>query len=303
MIEYLSFADTHSPQAPLAIALGFFDGVHLGHRAVISHIFQRENAHLVPAVFTFSLKGGGLEKKREWIYPLAYRKKQLADMGVQVLLCPDFSEFANLSPREFVQILAQRFHVAFITCGADFTFGKNRSGDVDTLAQLCEEFGIRLQVAAPLLQEGKVVSSSAIKEHLRKGEFGAANQLLGSPYCMYATVVRGRQLGRTVERPTINQHFEEGQLIPFYGAYASVVLLDGERKFGSSYIGVRPTVDGKEPFCETFILDYQGDLYGKVVPVYFFQFMRPEMKFPSLDAMKEDILNIALYAQAQDFQV
>lgn len=303
MKEYLSLDDTYTGEKPLAIALGFFDGIHLGHRHVINHAMAKKEEGFLPAVFTFSHTKTNFNKNNGFIYPLSYRKKQIEQLGAGVLLCPPFESFLGLSPEEFINKLAANFRVKHIVCGDDFTFGKNKAGTPSLLKKLGQELGITVEIVPPFLLEGERVSSTKIKGCLLSGDIKKANAMLGAPYCMSGVVKKGKQLGRTVDRPTANQHFEEDQLIPRFGAYSSVAVVQNKEWFCSSNIGLRPTVGGEYPICETYLLNFKGQLYGTYLEVYFFEFMRPEMKFDSLEDIKQNVTDIAEHARKKGYRV
>lgn len=303
MKTFSSLQQNTNENKPVAIALGYFDGVHIGHRAVIKKAVLQKQKGFTPAVFTFDLETEFTKRSGGCLYPVKQRLNQLETLGAEMVLCPDFSDFAGMQPKEFVQCLAQNFQVKYIACGDDFTFGKNKSGNVALLKELAKEFAIAVEVVPPVTLNGERVSSTKIKEYLQEGKVEKANEMLGSPYCMWAEVVKGRQLGRTVDRPTINQHYQNGQFITKFGAYASVAKVDNKTYFSASNIGVRPTVGGSFPVCETHMLEFNRELYGETVSVYFFEFMRAEQKFNSLEEIKENVTDIANHSRDMNFSV
>lgn len=277
------------PPVDRAVALGYFDGVHIGHRAVICRTVTMGARGLTPAVFTFDRlptksAGGELLTGEE-------KHRLIAAMGVQELFSADFQTLRNLSPAEFVKtILQDTLHAKVVCCGEDFTFGKNGEGNLTLLQKLCAGAGIEVAVVPPVQVEGGVVSSSRIRRLIRAGEMMAANRLLGRCCVIDTPVLPGQQLGRTLGFPTINQALPEGLKQMKLGVYASAVMVDGQTRYGVTNIGIRPTVNTlAEPLAETWIPDYAGDLYGQPVPVMPLVYLRPEIRFESLEQLKQQL--------------
>jgi riboflavin kinase/FMN adenylyltransferase len=277
-----------------AVALGIFDGVHLGHRAVINAaLSQRENG-LAAAVFTFEpecalRKAGG---SSGYIYTKAEKDILLWEqMGVDDVFSPSFESMCGLSGEEFArEILSDRMGAAHVCCGEDFRFGKMASCGAAELKGFGERFGFEVEIVGEVDIGGSAVSSSRIRDLLLKGDITAANSLLGSDYFISAEVADGNHIGRTIDFPTINQDFGNGQLVPGYGVYSTVTEFDGQEYRSVTNVGVKPTIKGeRRPLAETHIIGYSGDLYGKPVTVKFREFMRHERKFGSLDELKKQI--------------
>ena len=277
-----------------AVALGIFDGVHLGHRAVINAaLAQRENG-LSAAVFTFDpecviRKAGG---SSGYIYTKAEKDMILREqMGVDSVFSPPFESLCGLSGEEFARdILAERMGAAHVCCGEDFRFGRKASCGAEELKGFGERFGFEVEIVGQVEADGCAVSSSRIRELLLAGDIPAANRLLGSDYFINAEVTDGNHIGRTMDFPTINQSFGDGQLVPRYGVYATITETDGKAFSSVTNVGVKPTIEGvRRPLAETHIIGYSGDLYGKTVRVSFRDFVRSERKFGSLDELKMQI--------------
>ena len=187
-------------------------------------------------------------------------------------------------------VLAGRLNAVKVVCGPDFRFGRGAAGNVDSLRKYGAKYGFEVSTVDPVVVDGNVVSSSRIRELLSEGDVKKANALLGYRYKIKRSVEDGNHIGRTIDFPTINQSFEEGQLIPAYGVYATSVVIDGKQYDAITNIGVKPTVEKDcRPLAETHILGFSGDLYGKTLEVSFSDFLRPERKFDSLDALKNQI--------------
>jgi riboflavin kinase/FMN adenylyltransferase len=270
-----------------AAALGFFDGLHRGHRAVISKTVETAAGNrLLPAVFTFGLKTG------VQILPDALKEQKLRELGAARILSPDFDEIKDLSPGAFVKdILVQRLNAAFVVCGEDFRFGKDAAGDINTLGTLCAAHNIRLSAVPDVKDEnGRRVSSTYIKELIGGGDIKKANGLLCAAFQITADVEHGRQIGGKIGFPTINQRYPAGQIVPRYGVYASYAVYDGITYGGITNIGVKPTVQSDGLLsAETYLLNFSEDVYGRRLTVSLTGFIRDELKFASVGALTEQI--------------
>lgn len=285
-----------------AIALGFFDGVHIGHQAVIKAAVEYAAAQgLEPAVFTFSLPlKSGMKGRR--ICTDAEKHRQMEALGVRCYLEPPFEEFCRLSPQQFVQeVLADLCSAKAVFCGDNFTFGANAAGDVNLLRELCAPLGIRVHMVSMAQYEGQTVSSSRIRQALEAGEIGAANAMLGRPYRIGFPVRHGKGLGRTLGFPTINQLYPEGFVMPKFGIYITRVWAGGGWHAGATGLGTRPTVDesGANPSCETFIPGFEGDLYGEAPQLEFYKHIAPSRRFASLTELTACVNDAA--AQALEY--
>lgn len=277
---------------PTAVALGLFDGVHKGHRAVLRQAVEQKKRGLCPCVFTFTFDCARPASKQGALSIMTPERRGeiFGQMGFAYEICPTFSAFCALTPREYVEeILVKKLWAKFVCCGYDFRFGKKAVGDVETLRELCEERGIEVRVVDHVDDGGHPVSSSRIRRHLENGEIEEANRLMESLFSVGTKVVHGRRLGRRLDFPTINQPFPRGCMIPRYGVYASIAFVGGKWREAVTNIGVKPTVEVKEPLCETYILDFAGDLYDKQVEVRLLSFLRPEEKFGSIEELKQHI--------------
>ncbi|MBO7396309.1 MAG: riboflavin biosynthesis protein RibF [Ruminococcus sp.] len=277
-----------------AVALGLFDGVHLGHRAVIdAALAQRENG-LTATVFTFEpecvlRKSGG---SSGYIYTRTEKEILLREqIGVDDIVSPPFEQLCSLSGEEFTrEVLSGQLNAAYVCCGDDFRFGRNAACGARELTDYGRRYGFAVEVVSPVEYGGSAVSSSRIRELLQSGDISAANELLGFGYFINAAVTDGNHIGRTIDFPTINQEFAEGQLVPRYGVYSTYTNVGGRVLPSVTNVGVKPTVGGVDrPLAETHIISYSGDLYGKNVDVSFRSFIRPEKRFGSLDELKAQI--------------
>ncbi len=270
-----------------SVALGQFDAMHRGHTAVINAAVKEG---LKTAVLTF--RRGTLKKGDDrYITTDKERKRIFEELRVSLLCEPDFAEICSLSAESFVKdIVIGRLGAKHVSCGFNYRFGKGAQGDAQLLERLCSEQGVRCTVVPSVETEGRSISSTAIREHLDEGDAEGAAKMLGRPFSYELEVIGGRQLGRTLGTPTINQAFPEGFICPKYGVYASTAVVNGIEYCGVTNIGVKPTVGSDKPLSETWICDYSGDLYGQEIKVSLIKYLRPEQKFPSIEALKEAIL-------------
>jgi len=275
--------------SPTSVALGTFDGVHKGHQRVINATL---NSGFCPVVFSVNRP---YSEQNLRLTTDETRENILENMGVNTFALISFREIYNLSPLEFVRdILVKKLNAKHISCGFNFRFGKGAEGNVDTLFEICEDFGIELTVCEPVIYENLPVSSSRIRSAIEEGNMEDATEMLGHPFTYDFVVEGGDRLGRKLGSPTINQYFPKDFVVPKIGVYAAVVDVNDKKYPAVCNIGIRPTVsDGTAPRSETFILDYTGDLYGKKVPVSPIKYLRPEIKFDGLKALKSAISNDA----------
>ena len=291
------------PSGSSCLALGLFSGLHLGHMAVIDKMLALAQMDgLTPLVFTFTAANGPPAAKGSMtgLLSLEMMCALLEQRGVGGVICPDFEQFRHLTPERFVkEILAQRLGAARVVCGEDFHFGKNAAGDVVTLRSLCAQANIVAEAVSTVAIDGQPVASRNIRGLVESGEIPTANRLLGRPFTIDFEVVRGQQLGRTLNLPTINQVFPHDFTLPRFGVYLTRVLASGRLYSGVTNVGVKPTTgQGTPPLCETFIQGFEGDLYGQRVKVEFLRFLRDEQKFGSIDELKAAMLADVAHAKA-----
>ncbi|MEA5508424.1 bifunctional riboflavin kinase/FAD synthetase [Crocosphaera sp. UHCC 0190] len=291
---------------PTAIALGNFDGIHLGHRQVLQPILQRPEAEISTVVtFTPHPQEFFSGKPRLLLTPLTEKVKLLQSLSIkQLVRLPFDRELASLSPQEFVaNILVKQLHAKYISVGQDFRFGQGRTGTADQLQELAANFGVSvhittLKTCSPLVDDTLRISSSRIRQALASGDVIQAKEMLGYPYTLKGMVVTGQQVGRVIGFPTANLQLPPDKLLPRRGVYC--VRVQGETATeikGVMNIGSRPTVNGQVPTVEVHLLDWSGDLYGQTLTVMLEKFLRPEQKFPSLDALKCQIQEDCLLAR------
>ncbi len=273
------------------VVLGLFDGVHLGHRALLEAGKRLQTLRHHPVcVLTFEDDMGEV-KPRERIEPQEARLARLLACGADRVFTLPFSKVRDLSPEEFIEaILEDRLHAHAVVVGEDFRFGKGGRGDVSLLQEKLLPRATEVIVVPPVKDAlGLTVSSTRIRDAVGGGDMPLAHALLGRPYSLTAPVLHGKALGRTIGIPTINQVFPEGQILPKFGVYHVSCEIDHTEVHGICNVGVRPTVQGEGVTCETHLIDYTGDLYGKTVTTAFLSFIREETAFSSLEALAAQI--------------
>lgn len=308
-------SSTEGLLTPTAVALGKFDGVHLGHQRVIQPVLpsvwggenldhtDRKNLRPYSTVVTFDPHPHefftGLP--RDLLTPLDEKVAQLRSLGVeQLVLLPFDRELSALSPEEFVdKILVKQLQCQQISVGQDFCFGKKRMGTAQDLQLLAAKYNIPVTIAPIqtdtenlLTADDTRISTSLIRDSLEAGDIPKANRLLGRPYSLTGVVVTGQKLGRTIGFPTANMQLPKDKFLPRHGVYAIKVIMPDNsttQQFGVMNIGNRPTVNGIDTRVEVHLLDWSGDLYGQNLVVQLVKFLRPEQKFPSLEALKNQI--------------
>ena len=282
-------------EKPTSVALGYFDGIHLGHRAVIANAvgYARKN-NLIPTVFTLlqSPRKVLFNEKVEGIITLSEKLHILESMGIEQVYIIDFTEIRNITAEDFISdILKKCFHAEYAVCGFNYHFGKSALGNRTVLKELCHQIGINSESQKQICYDDIPVSSTRIRKCIANGDMISTNAMLGRKYGFYLPVVHGRQLGRTWGTPTLNQHFPNGLVCPKFGVYASEVTVDGKKFCGVTNIGIKPTVGSDEILIETWMPDYNGrDLYNESIDIRFIEHIRGEKKFDSLDELKQEIL-------------
>ena len=264
-----------------AVSLGKFDGFHRGHRLLLDRILAQKELH--STVFTFD----GILKDKQ-IYLETEKRLLLERLGVErEVIFPFCEETKTMAPEVFIrEMLVKRMDAKLICVGEDFHFGRGRLGDVAMLSDGAEKYGYELCVFPKMKEAGEVISSTRIRRELADGRIETANGLLGEPYFVSGEVMHGNALGRTIGMPTANLLPEEQKLLPVYGVYATRVEVDGQRYAGVTNVGMKPTVGADRVSVETTLLDFDGNLYGKQITVYFLYFLRPEQRFDSLEELK-----------------
>ena len=279
-------------QTKKIFALGFFDGVHLGHQALLRacvRLAAEQNA--LPAAITFDRHPQSLFSAT--VPPLINtgedRECLLRQLGMaQVTVLPVTEEVMSTHWGHFLEDLEHDGAVGFV-CGEDFRFGQGGEGTAETLRQFCAQLDLSCVIVPEQQVDGIRVSSTHIRSLLEDGQVETAGRFLGHPHILSGEVMPGRQLGRTIGVPTANILIPSGVIVPKRGVYACLAVVEGKKYPAVTNIGSRPTVGGHQVRAESWLLDFSGNLYGKALTLEFFAFLRPEIRFDSLEALKEQI--------------
>lgn len=272
-------------------ALGFFDGVHLGHQALLAECVRlAREQDCAAAAITFdshpkSLFAGSIPL----ISTAADRSRLLREYGINhIYTYPVTKEVMGMPWEDFLAELME-FGAAGFVCGDDFRFGHRGEGNAERLVSFCRERNLPWVIVPEQTLSGIRISSTYIRTQLETGDMATAVRFLGHPYSLTGTVVHGKKIGRTLGMPTANLRLPEDLVIPKFGVYACACLIDGVRYPAVTNIGTRPTVSGTGITVEPWILDFEGDLYDREITLEFHRFLRPEMKFPDLESLRGQI--------------
>lgn len=276
-----------------AVALGLFDGIHLGHQRVLAAAVQCRKDGLVPSAFTFNTETFPKKhgKAFEFLYDEEHKQRLLESMGIEAVYTGKFSDICEMDGESFCQsILKDMLNAKKVFCGSDFKFGKDAKWGFNELVIFGKQMGFDVTLVDAVCLDGAEVSSTRIRECLRAGKPEKAAKLMGRPYEISGEIVHGNAIGRTINFPTINQNFKSGQLVPAKGVYLSRVETPFGLYFGVTNIGTKPTVSKENiPLAETHILDFKGDLYGKYCTAKLLRFIRCEKKFENITALQRQI--------------
>ena len=276
------------------VSMGIFDGVHIGHQAVINTACKFKEQGLDFVLFTFKTDTVTTKGKDGYIETLLsddLKKEHFESLGVDFVYSPAFNEMKNMTAQQFVeQVLYKKLNAKVVVCGEDFRFGKDAKGDAEKLKLLCKKLDIKTIIVAQAQYDGRKISSSEIRNFIREGEIKRANEMLGYNYYYKLPVLHGNEIGRRLDFPTINQEISKRCVLPKFGVYITRTEIDGKWYQSVSNIGVKPTVEKRSvPLIETNIFDFEGDIYGSVVKVELLEFSRPEQVFESFDKLKKQV--------------
>lgn len=277
-----------------AVAIGKFDGIHIGHQALLKRIIDKKKENMLAVVFTFSPSPE--EFFRGQLLPaidtMEEKRKSFEKMGVDILIEYSLTkESAAISPEAFIKdILLEKLKVGFVVSGKDLSFGNKGLGNADMLMSFAAANGFQYEMIDKVCIDNIEVSSTAVRTAISEGKMELACKMLGREYQIGGEIVHGRALGRTMKMPTINVVPSKQKLLPPSGVYATITLLDGRELLGVTNIGYKPTVsDEMKIGVETHLFDFDEDVYGKNVIVKLMHFIRPEMQFADLEGLAKQI--------------
>ncbi|MEZ5345895.1 MAG: bifunctional riboflavin kinase/FAD synthetase [Pyrinomonadaceae bacterium] len=280
---------------PTVLTLGVFDGLHLGHQKIMETVVSRAEAcDAVPTAITFDPHPRAVlypENAPPLLQTLDQRLANFEVLGIKQAIVIRFNEeFAGQDAEEFLrEIIHERLQAKEIYLGHGFAFGKNRGGNIELLRRMSNELGFVADEVEEVRLRGKRISSSKIRELLKEGKVNLVRRMLDRPYGVEGVIIRGDRRGHTIGFPTANLK-PNNRVIPKYGVYATATLIDGVWKKSITNVGIRPTFEGsKEPSIESYIFDFDGDLYGDVLRVRFLHRIRDERKFAGIDELKAQI--------------
>ena len=291
-----------------AVALGNFDGFHIGHMILIDKI--KEYAKLsfekcVSCVWTFSEHSCNILKSDYFLPYITEKEKKIEILNkkeIDYLIFQDFNFVRYFDPVEFIEKVIQNYLGAeLVVCGYNYRFGRGGEGTAEQLCDILAKKNIKSIIIPPVICDGQVVSSSFVRTLIKIGDMQRVKKFLGRPFSINLPVVYGRQIGRKIGIPTINQLFPEGHIIPACGIYACVCEIEGNLYKAVTNIGLRPTVNGDFLNSETHLIDFEGDLYGRNINVNFYIKFRDEIKFDNLDDLKEQIQKDISFAKNYTF--
>lgn len=277
---------------PLVIALGFFDSIHRGHRAIIDKVLKiSDDLKCLPAVMTFTNNPYSLlNKSAKLVYTYNERLKIFEETGVKVVIKAEFDNgFMDITAENFLNTLFLNCNIRYIVCGYDYKFGSGGFGNVETLKNFCNEKGIGLDIMPEISEKGDKVSSTVIRNLLLSGDIKNANLLLKRPYFIEGKTEHGKKIGSLHLYPTINTAVGTEKLKIAEGVYYTNTEIGGKVYKSVTNCGYKPTLGDESYTVETFVIDYNGEIYGKTVTVIFYERLRDIKKFDSVKELKEQI--------------
>ncbi|MEE1259092.1 MAG: bifunctional riboflavin kinase/FAD synthetase [Paludibacteraceae bacterium] len=281
-------------ERPLALTIGFFDGVHLGHRYLVSELSElAKKRDFASAVLTFRTHPRQVLHS-DYIPSLLTTADEkialLKDTGVDYVVMTEFTQdLSMLTAQEFMRLLHDKLNVRCLMIGYDHRFGHNRSEKFEDYVRFGKEIGIEVVQSSPLVIDGINVSSSVVRKTISEGDVAKAAKLLGREYSLAGTVVKGFQVGRTIGFPTANIAYDDSRMLPKDGVYAARVAVDSHLYDAMLYVGSRPTVNTGKISVEAYLFDFSDDIYGKKVNVCFMERIRESIKFNSVEDLKKQL--------------
>ena len=283
-----------SPEKDMLLTIGVFDGVHLGHKYLIAHLKELARQQgLLSGVITFRQHPQEVlspQTKLPFLTDLDQRTNLLKNEGVEAIITLSFTpELAQLSPGQFLGLLEKYLRMRGLVIGPDFALGQNREGNTDTLRRLGQEMGFSVTVVPPMIIDGEVVSSTAIRKALAEGDMKRVQNLVGRPFRLHGQVMAGARRGVELGFPTANLDISPQQALPAEGVYVSRAHIDDQAHPAMTNIGQRPTFGESQRVVEVYLLDYHGDLYGQELAIDIIERLRDEKKFDTPEQLKKQI--------------
>lgn len=281
-------------QEKCAVAIGKFDGIHLGHKKLLDEIMKARKLGLKTAIFTFNPSPSVFFQKEEAKELMTLEEKRIAfeKMGIDYLVEYPFNkETAGVDPTDYVQVfLLDHMNAAFIAAGEDVSFGAKGLGNAELLKEVAGKSGVSVRIIPKLCHNGREISSTYVREAVSKGDMELVKELMSDYFFISGEVRRGNQIGRTLGMPTVNLYPDEGKIMPPKGVYFSTVTYGQQIFYGVTNVGDKPTVGDKARFgVETYIYDFDEDIYDKKIVVHLHHYERPEKKFENLEMLKQAI--------------
>lgn len=290
-MEIIKGIENYLHTFPTAVTVGKFDGIHQGHEALVSLITSDKNLKSVMVTFGKSPKQVLFDPDMKFIVTEEERNAILEKQGIDILLILPFDDdLMHLSPEDFIGMLVEKVHMRYMAVGSDFTFGYMGAGNATLLKKLSDELHFKCDVIKKIQEDGADISSTRIRDLIKKGDVKEARRLLGRPYFIYGDIVHGKHIGTGMGIPTINLIPPEKKLLPPFGVYITTVDIGGRIYHGVTNVGNNPTIsDGNRITVETNLLDVNTNLYGETAAVNFYEYLRPQKKFESIEALKAEI--------------
>ncbi|MGE0059766.1 MAG: bifunctional riboflavin kinase/FAD synthetase [Dehalococcoidia bacterium] len=279
---------------PTVLTIGNFDGVHLGHQYLVRQVMAQAEQHGMAAgavtLYPDPVRVLRPEEPMQYLTSLEERIELLRGLGLDLVVPLSFtSELAELTPRSFLGLLKEQLNLGVLVMGPDNVFGRNREGTPERVRETGQELGFEVEVLPAPLTDGTPVSATAIRRALAEGDLDAVTRQLGRWYSLRGPVVRGDQRGRGIGFPTANIAVTADRAMPAFGVYATFAHVRGKRYAGATNIGMRPTFNGQRPSVETYIIDFEGDIYDDVVRIELVARLRPEQRFNGIEEIKAQI--------------
>lgn len=277
-----------------AVAIGKFDGIHLGHRQLLGEIIAKKQEGMKAVVFTFNPSPSVLfsKIKEKELTSMEEKRRIFEGLGIDILVeFPLTYETAATPKEDFVEdILVQKLNARFIVAGTDLSFGKNGEGNSNFLIEESKKYGFGVEIIDKISYKGEIISSTLVRKAIAEGDVKKAHFMLGSPYFVEGIVQKGNQIGRTIGFPTVNIMAEEEKLLPPNGVYKTEVIVEGRIFEAITNVGCKPTVtDSGQVFIESYLYNFTENIYGHKIEVHFLEFMRKEQKFGNIEELKKQL--------------